>query len=271
MQKQIVVGVIGNKGGIGKTTVAVTLAAAAVRRGLRVLLVDADPQATTTRVVGLQPSKAFESLVLADYDFADVIQAAPVTFAGGPLAVIAASNSMFSSTANNRETPGRMVRLFDELAESHTYDLIVMDTGPGITEIHAGVYFACTHVLLPARPTRFSMEGLMSTFDYLDNAARRSAAAGRDVAQILGIILNDKDHRAMIHNQMHGWLADKYGALVSEAIPHSAVWENAASLGQSIYEYHSSHFWTGKGLAEARARFDAEVWAPVARVMGVQA
>lgn len=268
----VIVSFIANKGGVGKTTNAVTLTAAAARRGLRVLLVDADPQATATEVVGLAPSDGLRALIVDDYDFADVIEPAPPQFAGAPFAVIGANTLLATTVARDATTPRRFVERFDELAASGTYDLVVIDTGPGTSEIHPGVYFASTHVMLPVFLTSFSIRALGKTISYLESAARAGHKAGLQVAETLGIIINKKRTGISVQNQMHGWLLNTYGDRVSVPIPETTMWDDAAALGVSIFEYApESHYGRTESVPVARARFEKAVWAPVAQVMGVQA
>lgn len=266
-----IVSFIANKGGVGKTTNAVTLAAMAARKGLRVLLIDADPQATATEVVGLDANDGLRALIVDDYDFADVIQAAPEAFAGVPLAVIGANAMLETTVGRDRAAPVRIVQRFDELRASDVYDLVVVDTGPGTSEIHAGVYFASDYVMLPVFLTSFSIRALPKTISYLENAAQAGRKAGLPVARVLGIVVNNKAHEELVQNQLHAWLMHEYGpAMVSAPIPRTTIWEQAAALGLSIFEYEPrDHYGRTETMPVARARFERAVWAPVAGVMGV--
>lgn len=271
MSETMIVGAIGGKGGIGKTTVAGTLAAAAVQRGLRVLLIDADTQGNTTMMVNVARGANFKALIADDAEWADVIRMAPITFAGGPLAIIP-GGAATEQLARDRATPGRILERFRELAAYGTFDLVVVDTSPGVTEIHAGVYFGCTHVFLPTHLQHFAIAGLKDTMAYLETAAAAGRRAGYPVAETLGIVVNQHMAREAVQNQIFGWLLEQHGPrLVREPIPHATVWEKAVDAAQSIYMYAPTTPTAMSSARRARAKFDLAVWAPVAQAMGVQA
>lgn len=264
----MIVSFIGRKGGIGKTTNAVTLAAAGARAGLRVLLVDADGQGNVALTVGLKRADAFKALILDDAEFQDVIRPAPVAFAGAPLAVISAGNAQ-RLVEVDKSTPMRIVQRFQELRG--VYDLVVIDTSPGITEVHAGVYFACDYVLLPTMTEYSAMDGVRQTHGYLENAARMGAKAGVPVAEQLGIVINRWDSSARIQQQNYGWLRGKYGdEVVRGTIREMTVWQQCAQQHRSIYEWQPGDDPYARRRARVALReFESAVWAPVAQVMEV--
>lgn len=266
----MIVGMIGRKGGIGKTTNAVTLAAAGARAGLRVLLVDADGQGNAARTVGIQPHDGFKALILDDAEFETVIQAAPLDFAGAPLAVISSSNGQ-RLVEVDPQAALRIVQRFEEVRG--VYDLVVFDTSPGITEIHAGVYFTCDYVMLPTMLEYTSLDGVRQTRGYLENAARAGQRAGVPVAQQLGIVINRMTPAARIQQQNYGWLRGKYGDdVVRGVIREMTVWQQSAQSHRSIYQWQPEDDAYARSRARVAIReFDATVWGPVAQVMGVQA
>lgn len=264
------IAVLGNKGGICKTTDAVTLAAAAARRGLRTLLVDTDGQGSATRTVGLTPVDAFKALIADDAEFADVIQMAPIAFAGAPLAVIGAGVGQRVVGADPA-TPGRIYTRFQELRD--IYDLVVFDTSPSVSETHAGVLFTCDYVLLPVMLDEASIAGLEVTWQFLKQASRLGARAGLPSAAPLGIVINQARLGEQLEQQFYRWLVEQYGSLViRDPLRYMGVWKQAGAMRRSIYAWSPEDSFGARRWAPVAAReFDAAVWAPVAQVMGVQA
>ena len=265
----ISIAILGNKGGISKTTNAVNLAAAAARRGLRVLLVDTDGQGSATRTVGLQPVDAFKALIVDDAEFADVIQMAPLEFAGAPLAVIGASVGQRIVGADP-QTPGRIYERFQELRG--VFDLVVFDTSPSVSETHAAVMFVCDFVLLPVTLDEAAVAGLEVTRQFLQQAARAGVHAGYPSAAPLGVVVNQARLGEQLEQQFYRWLIETYGSLViRDPLRYMGVWKQAGAMRRSIYEWSPEDSFGARRWAPVAAReFDAAVWAPVAQVMGVR-
>lgn len=232
-----IISLMGRKGGITKTTLATNLAAGCARAGLKTLLVDADGQANTSRIVRVSPQPGFANLILADREFSDVLLPVPPSFAGVQADFfILPSDDSQRQVEQNPETPAIIFERFGEL--DSTFDVVIVDTPPGITEVHAGFYFVSDYVLLPTTLEFSSITSLGSTLTYLASAAQAGAASGYPTAQIMGIVPNRFAAREKVQQSNVGYLKGKYEQYnVFEAMRDMTVWNQASQLRQSIFAY----------------------------------
>lgn len=262
----IIIALMGRKGGITKTTTATNLAAALALNGLRTVLVDADGQANTTSIVRAKPEPGFFRLLLEDREFAEVLRPVSVEFLGqaAEFYVLPSDDSQRQVEQYDKTAP-LIVQRFEEL--DGWADAVIVDTSPGITEVHAGFYYAADYVLLPTTLEFASVKSLASTLTYLTAAQDAGRKANYDTAQILGIIPNRFAAAEKVQQSNVGYLRGKYEQYtVFPAIRNLTVWNQAAQMRQSIYAYAPEDDYN----ARRQARIAANEFKPVVdAVMGL--
>lgn len=233
-----IISLIGRKGGITKTTLADNLAAGAALRGLRVVLVDADGQANTCRLTGVKPEPGFYNLILGESEFADVLKPVKPAFLGGAgeLYVLPTDDSQ-RVVEQDKTAAALILERFEEL--NGWADLVLVDTSPGITEVHAAFYLASDYVLLPTTLDYLGITSLQSTMSYLASAAGIGAADGLKAADLLGIVPNCFAASEKVQQANVGYLRGKYESqcTVFSPLRSLTVWKQAAQMRQSIYAY----------------------------------
>ncbi len=138
-----------HKGGTGKTTTTINLAAALGLTGLRILVVDLDPQGFLTRMVGLdEPDEQASSLMLFDPD---------VAFAALPVQSMKSfdvlpSSSRFSRAMRRLNRPSDVFWIREALQQAPEYDVILFDTAAAITVFSLNALVASQHVVIPVMP-----------------------------------------------------------------------------------------------------------------------
>lgn len=253
-RKTQIIAVMGRKGGITKTTVAANLAAGCARAGLRTLLVDADGQANGCRIVGVDPAPGFFNLTLGDQEFSEVLRPVPMKFIGQNAdCFILPSDDSQRQVEQHPETAARIYERFQEIRG--WADVVIVDTSPGITEVHAGFYFTADYLIAPTTLEALSISSLQSTMAYLDSAKERGVQAGYPAAKVLGILPNRFMASEKVEQSNVGFLRGRYEEdfKVFDAMRNLTVWKQAGQLRQSIYAYAPKDDYSARRQARAAA------------------
>lgn len=239
-------GVCSLKGGVGKTTVTLGLASAAVERGLRTVVVDLDPQgdATVALGVGAQPG-ADSAAVLARPERAVVLHAlAASAWTGSGLDVLAGSARL---APLNPDASADLDRLALALAAVADRDLVLVDCPPSLGSLTRTGLAAGDRALVVTEPSLFAVMAVARALRVVDDL-RHGVAPG---LQPLGIVVNRVRPRSTEQVFRLQELADLYGPLVlSPTIPERSVLQQAQGAGRPI------HGWPGRPAADLARTFD---------------
>ena len=239
------------KGGVGKTTTAVNLAAGIAAHGPRVLLVDLDPQGNATMGSGIDkrllPSSVYQVLV----GLTDVAAARQRAEQGG-YDVLGANRELAGAEVELVDLEGRETRLKAALAEveSH-YDFILIDCPPSLSLLTLNGLCAAHGVIIPMQCEYFALEGLAD----LVNTIKRVAAHLNPDLTIIGLLRVMFDPRMTLQQQVSEQLVAKFGDKVfATIIPRNVRLAEAPSYGLPGVAYDR----TSKG-AQAYIAFGAEM------------
>ena len=250
-----IVAVTNQKGGVGKTTTAINLAAALALSGRRVLLVDIDPQANATSGVGCKGRKApggtiYEALTAdgADLD-ADAFLLSTAT---DHLTLIPSSRDLAGAEVELIAFPDRERRLASLLQPiRHRFDAIFIDSPPSLGLLTLNALVAADRVLIPLHCEYFALEGLAD----LVGTMRRVRSALNPALDIEGVLLTMSDERTNLGQQVardvREFFKEKvYGTVIprnvrlAEAPSHGlpAVTYDAKSRGAEAYTALAAEF-----------------------------
>jgi chromosome partitioning protein len=255
----VIISVMGRKGGIGKSTIAKNLAAGAARAGLRTILVDADTQHNAYDGLGID-TPAYDGLRTLVQDdtaeWADLLLSVPASFTGMDCPAFHVLPTADGQIAID-EDPATPTRLYNRFQELTGYiDMVIVDTSPGITQVHAGLYYASTAVLLPALCDIDSALSPEKTIAYLEAARRAGEFAGYPPARILGIVPNALDPSELVQSVNSGFIKGRYHERyrVFEPLAKKTVWRQAAQLRKSMYALADDGEYAERKAARAALR-----------------
>lgn len=245
------IAVANQKGGVGKTTTAVNLAAIIASWGNRVLLVDADPQGNATSGIGVQRGSfrrsLYHSIVLGEPLSAITL---PTSIAS--LQVIPANKDLAGAEIELVDVEQREFKLKNALASIEAnYDYVIIDCPPSLGLLTLNALTAAKSLLVPIQCEYYALEGVTELFDTLARI-RRLHNPG---LMIEGLLLTMYDERTNLSAAVAADLRDFYGLQVFQAvIPRNVRLAEAPSYGKPIISYDAH----SKG-AEAYSQLAREI------------
>lgn len=233
-----VIAVANQKGGVGKTTSAVNIAASLGAKGKNTLLVDIDPQGNSTSGVGFDR----RSLETTSYDILingakgqDAVR--QTAFAG--LSVIPSSADLAAAEIELADIPAREAVLKNALAPLRaTYDFILIDCPPSLGLITTNALNAADSVLIPVQCEYYALEGLSQLMNSVQAVKRRY----NDRLELEGVLLTMYDGRLNLTQQVVTEIKKYFPRKVfSTVIPRTVRLSEAPSYGQPILYYDRSN------------------------------
>jgi chromosome partitioning protein len=228
--------VANQKGGVGKTTTAVNMAACVAAAGLRTLLVDLDPQCNATAALGL-PRGLEPNSYTCLLEGRDILEAA-VESGTENLLVVPSTPDLAGATVELPRLAGSESRLRERLDPARQqFDRIILDCPPSLGPLTVNALVAADRVLVPVQAEYLALEGLAQFLDTL-GLIRRELNPGLEVA---GMLLTMYDGRTRLAQDVERELREHFRELVLRTvIPRNVRVSEAPSYGKPVIE-HDPH------------------------------
>ncbi|MBR3182658.1 MAG: ParA family protein [Eggerthellaceae bacterium] len=237
-----IIAIINQKGGVGKSTTAINLAAALGDMGKQVLLVDLDPQGNATSGLGIEKKQldcCIYDVLLNDLDITQAI--IPDVYKG--LDLVPATINLAGAEVELVSEMARESRLRDAVGSLRgKYDYVFIDCPPSLGLLTVNALVAADKLIIPIQTEFYALEGVTKLLESMKRVKSRLNPS----LEIFGILLTMYDGRTTLSRQVAADVRNYFGSQVFETIiPRTVKLSEAPSYGMPITQYDPS----GKGAA----------------------
>lgn len=231
-----IVAIANQKGGVGKTTTALNLSACLAAQGIRVLLVDLDPQANATSGLGIaqEDGGSLYPCLISQTAVTDVIRSTRLP----NLSIIRSHQELAGCEIELAQNGNHLTRIREVLLPLHQsshFDYVIMDCPPSLGVLMTGALAAADELLIPIQCEYFGLEGLSKIVQIVPQICE--SGANPDL-KIEGIVMTMFDSRINLSQQVVHDVRSVFPEVVYETlIPRSIRLGEAPSFGKSILEY----------------------------------
>lgn len=228
---QKIIAIVNQKGGVGKTTTTINVAAQLAASGQSVLLVDLDPQGNATSGLGIakdQTVTMYEVLCEAA-QLATAVQKTNVA----KLRVLPSNSNLAGAEVTLVSRPNREFTLRQAL-QTARYDVVLIDCPPSLGLLTVNALTVADYVLIPVQAEYYALEGLSELLNTIQ-AVKHST---NPQLELLGIVLTMYDKRTSLSEQVKEEVQKYFGAkLFKTLIPRNVRLAEAPSYGKTIFEH----------------------------------
>lgn len=221
-----------HKGGCGKTTSTINIAAGLAKNGRRVLVVDIDPQANATQGMGLNPYEDHRNIygaLTGQYELTPIAVSDGLDIVPSTLNLVAAEMQLVNEYGRERI----LLSLLEPMADK--YDYILLDCPPSLGILTLNAMTAADAILLPIQPQFFAVQGLQQ----LLNIVVKVRKGLNPHLHIGGVFITDFDSRTKMHADAAATIRQAFpDEMFATTIRHNIALAESSARGMSVFDYN---------------------------------
>ncbi len=231
-----IIAISNQKGGVGKSTTAINLAAGLASCGNKVLLVDMDPQGNATKGLGIRTES---NLTISDLLCDESVSLGDVkrqTYIDN-LEIIPSDLSLAIADMKLSSMGAKEFRLKNKI-EKEEKDYIIIDCPPNFGNLTINTFIAAKEIILPVQLRYFALEGVNSFIETVNYINEKIGWVQKHRIEITGVLITFHDLRANAAKEVNSALQEIFGAkLLNTVIPNNIKLDEAQKNGKSIFDY----------------------------------
>lgn len=232
-KKTMIIAVLNQKGGVGKTTTTINLSAYLAKLGKTVLVIDSDPQGNATSGFGIEKMQLSATLcdvLVSGRDMNRVV----VQTAVKNVDLIPTDARLASAELDLASSPERELTLKKSLTSINPYDYILIDCPPALGLLTINALSASDQVLIPVQSEYYALEGLSQLLQVMQQVQR----SFNPRLELLGVVMTMYDKRTSLSQQVYDEVGKHFSEkLLKTIIPRNVRLAEAPSHGKPISEY----------------------------------
>lgn len=231
---------LNEKGGVGKTTLTVHIAAGLALQGYRVLVVDADPQGHASVALGVKRAPGLYNLLVRSANYKDVLMSVAPDVYQLPQQPCEGSLWVLPSNEETRVIPMLvsdgmlLLRLLQPL--QNTFDVVLIDTSPTPSLLHSMIYIATDAIVYPTECEYLSLDGLSQSLRHRDELQKIRSQWGIAPLDIMGIVPTKYRASTILHNNNLERLRKSFGEKVWGPLALATIWGEASALRRPVFQ-----------------------------------